>query len=175
MGHRKKRMQDMVTQVNNNSNGRGNVLSPATYASDPPLEQKSKAKNPTRKDKKRHQKTKYKGHYGKFRRYKHCVGDNCSAPSENENPITQQQGGGEHSGPITSYRKKSEAKKEGEHGPKHVRNPDKIVYDSRNFTKVRKEDFVRSGDRKKRNLKEIKLAAIAAAGMTGLSRLGNKK
>jgi len=29
MGHRKKRMQDMVTQVNNNSNGRGNILSPA--------------------------------------------------------------------------------------------------------------------------------------------------
>ena len=29
MGHRKKRMQDMVTQVNNNSNGKGNLLSPA--------------------------------------------------------------------------------------------------------------------------------------------------
>jgi len=111
MGHRKKIMQDMVTQVNNNSNGKGNILSPATQP-----------------------------------------WDTVSAP-----------------------RKKSEAKKEGEHGPKHVHNPDKIVYDSRTNTNVRKEDFVRSGDRKKRNLKEIKLAAIAAAGMAGLSRLGNKK
>jgi hypothetical protein len=35
MGRRKKIMQEMVTQVNNNSNGKGNVLSPAPQTSSP--------------------------------------------------------------------------------------------------------------------------------------------
>lgn len=35
MGRRKKIMQEMVTQVNNNSNGKGNVLSPATQTPSP--------------------------------------------------------------------------------------------------------------------------------------------
>tara|TARA_R100001530_G_scaffold84186_1_gene58656 strand:+ start:705 stop:1046 length:342 start_codon:yes stop_codon:yes gene_type:complete len=100
MGHRKKRMQDMVTQVNNNSNGKGNILSPAIQP-----------------------------------------WDTVSAP-----------------------RKKSEAKKEGEHGPTYIRNPDKIVNKE---TGLKKEEYIRSGDRrKKRKQKVAELGVFASGAMT---------
>ena len=219
----------MVTQVNNNSNGRGNVLSPATRTDsirvkpkdkegreslsserlkntvelpesgyglhtagdiytpstpnlppegtrydvkkdvsvprflpeETPLEQKGTF-NRTHKQKDKHQQNTYKR--GKWKNTRGCrklrgSGYASCAPSENESPITQ--------------RKKSEAKVEGEYGPKHVRNPDKIVSSpyvggSRNITK---EEYVRSGERKSDWKTEAKNFGGFALGTTGLFAL----
>ena len=64
-------------------------------------------------------------------------------------------------------RKKSEAKIEGQHGPKYVRNPDKIMGDGRT-----KEEWVRSGDRKDYNKEAAKSWGISLAGGSSAFWLG---
>ena len=64
-------------------------------------------------------------------------------------------------------RKKSDAKKKGEHGPKYINNPDKTIK-FEDGTSTTKEEFVRSGDRKDYN----KTVAKSAIGQAALGALG---
>jgi|TARA_R110002020_G_scaffold164712_2_gene351576 hypothetical protein len=54
-------------------------------------------------------------------------------------------------------RKKSEAKKKGEHGPKYIRNPDKLKSTmDPSAPKISKEQYVRSGQRKEKRAEVVK-------------------
>tara|TARA_Y100001938_G_scaffold114102_1_gene156740 strand:+ start:202 stop:552 length:351 start_codon:yes stop_codon:yes gene_type:complete len=69
--------------------------------------------------------------------------------------------------PELRTRKKSDAKKEGEHGFKYVTNPDEIIkFDD--GTSTTKEKWVRSGGRKDYN----KRVAKSAIGQAALGALG---
>ena len=68
-------------------------------------------------------------------------------------------------------RKKSEAKKKGEHGPKYIRNPDKLKNPIDPFApKITKEQYVRSGQRKEKRAEVAKTAAGVAAIIYGAAK-----
>ena len=53
-------------------------------------------------------------------------------------------------------RKKSDAKKEGQYGPKYIRNPDKLKSTmDPSAPKISKEEYVRSGQRKEKRAHTI--------------------